>query len=72
MTVGDLVLRLACDRTASLRLAMNPSFPWPTALHRSWKHVRRPDGRPVVYLAEGRDAVSRLGHLPPEVAVALT
>jgi hypothetical protein len=29
-------------------------------------------GQTVVYLAEGRDESSQLGHLPPEVAVALT
>jgi hypothetical protein len=29
-------------------------------------------GRTVVYLAEGRDEDTQLGHLPPEVAVELT
>ncbi|TQE30525.1 hypothetical protein Sipo8835_23150 [Streptomyces ipomoeae] len=72
MTVGDVIDRLsACDRTAPLRLAMNPFFPM---AHRPAQVVEACDeaGRPVVYLAEGRDADSQLGHLPPEVAVALT
>ncbi|MFF4863476.1 hypothetical protein ACFY3J_17385 [Streptomyces sp. NPDC001231] len=72
MTVGDLVDRLsACDRTAPVRLAMNPFFPM---AHRAAQIVEARDeaGRPVVYLAEGRDVDTQLGHLPPEVAVALT
>jgi hypothetical protein len=72
MTVGDLIDRLsACDRSAPLRLAMNPFFPM---AHRLAQVVDARDdaGHPVVYLAEGSDADSQLGHLPPEVAVALT
>ncbi|CAM5572199.1 hypothetical protein [Streptomyces aurantiogriseus] len=72
MTVGDLIDRLStCDRTAPLRMAMNPFFPM---AHRAAQVVEARDeaGRPVVYLAEGRDADSQFGHLPPEVAVALT
>lgn len=71
MTVGDLIERLSmCDRTAPLRLAMNPFFPMS---HRVAQVIEARDesGRPGVYLAEGRDADSQLGHLPPEVAVAL-
>ncbi|MFG2703151.1 hypothetical protein [Streptomyces sp. NPDC048386] len=72
MTVGDLIDRLStCDRTVPLRLAMNPFFPM---AHRLAQVVEAHDeaGRPFVYLAEGRDADSQLGHLPPEVAVLLT
>ncbi|NGO47301.1 hypothetical protein [Streptomyces ureilyticus] len=72
MTVGDLIDRLsACDRTAPLRLAMNPFFPM---AHRAAQVVEARDetGGPVVYLAESREADGQLGHLPPEVAVALT
>lgn len=72
MTVGDVIdLLSACDPTAPLRLAMNPFFPM---AHRPAQIVESRDetGRPVVYLAEGRDTDSQLGHLPPEVAVALT
>lgn len=72
MTVGDLIDRLsACDRSAPLRLAMNPFFPM---AHRATQIVEALDGpeKPVVYLAEGRDEDSQFGPLPPEVAVALT
>ncbi|MEE1797364.1 hypothetical protein PUR57_01435 [Streptomyces sp. JV176] len=72
LTVGDLIERLsACDPAAPLRLAMNPFFPM---AHRLAQVIEAGDGtgRPVVYLAEGRDAESQLGYLPPEVAVALT
>ena len=72
MTVGDLIDRLStCDRTALVRLAMNPFFPM---AHRPAQVVEARDeaGRPVVYLAESQDGDSQLGHLPPEVAVALT
>ncbi|MFW6724791.1 hypothetical protein ACHZ98_32540 [Streptomyces sp. MAR4 CNY-716] len=71
MTVGDLIdLLSACDRDASVRQAMNPFFPM---AHRLAQVVPSVDemGRPVVYLSEGRDEDSQLGHLPPEVAVAL-
>ncbi|MFE3645933.1 hypothetical protein ACFXOM_34010 [Streptomyces sp. NPDC059169] len=71
MTVGDLIKRLsACDPASPLRLAMNPFFPM---AHRLEQVIEATDGtgRPVVYLAEGRDADTQLGHLPPEVAVAL-
>ncbi|WP_198358348.1 hypothetical protein [Streptomyces fildesensis] len=72
LTVGDLLDCLsACDRDVPVRLAMNPFFPM---AHRLAQVVPSVDetGRPVVYLAEGRDADTQLGHLPPEVAVALT
>ena len=72
MTVGDLIDHLsACDRSIPLRLAMNPFFPMAHCLEQV---VQATDetGRPVVYLAEGRDADTQLGHLSPEVAVALT
>ncbi|MFF2777075.1 hypothetical protein ACFVU3_19470 [Streptomyces sp. NPDC058052] len=71
-TVGDLVDQLSAhDRSTPLRLAMNPFFPM---AHRLEQVIQAVDetGRPVVYLAEGRDADTQLGHLPPEVAVALT
>ncbi|MFP8903887.1 hypothetical protein [Streptomyces atacamensis] len=71
MTVGDLIdLLSACDRNAPVRQAMNPFFPM---AHRLEQVLQATDetGRPVVYLAEGRDADTQLGHLPPEVAVAL-
>ncbi|MFE7114180.1 hypothetical protein ACFU99_01990 [Streptomyces sp. NPDC057654] len=71
LTVGDLIdLLSVCDRSVPARLAMNPFFPM---AHRLTQVVQAVDerGRPVVYLAEGRDADTRLGHLPPEVAVAL-
>ncbi|MEV8427092.1 hypothetical protein [Streptomyces niveus] len=71
MTVGDLIdLLSACDRSAPVRLAMNPFFPM---AHRPTRAVQADDrGRPVVYLAEGPDPDSQLGPLPPEVAVALS
>ncbi|MFF4763397.1 hypothetical protein [Streptomyces sp. NPDC001292] len=71
MTVGDLVKRLsACDPASPLRLAVNPFFPME---HRLEQVVEATDraGRLVVYLAEGRNADTQLGHLPPKVAVAL-
>ncbi|GAA2677867.1 hypothetical protein GCM10010400_46220 [Streptomyces aculeolatus] len=71
MTVGDLITLLsACDRDAPVRQAMNPFFPM---AHRLAQVVPSVDemGRPVVYLAEGRDEDSQLGYLPPEVAVVL-
>ncbi|AKH86890.1 hypothetical protein AA958_19080 [Streptomyces sp. CNQ-509] len=71
MTVGDLITLLsACDRDTLVRQAMNPFFPM---AHRLAQVVPSVDetGRPVVYLAEGRDEDSHLGHLLPEVAVAL-
>lgn len=70
MTVGDLIDRLsACDRSAPLRLAVNPFFPM---AHRAAQIVEALDEKekPVVYLAERRDEGSQLGPLPPEVAVA--
>lgn len=71
MTVGDLIDLLSdCDRGAPVRLAMNPFFPM---AHRLTQVVQAEEsGRPVVYLAEGRDPDSQLGPVPPEVAVALT
>ncbi|CAL9585236.1 hypothetical protein SUDANB106_05128 [Streptomyces sp. enrichment culture] len=71
MTVGDLIDRLsACDRNAPVRQAMNPFFPM---AHRLEQVIQATDetGQPAVYLAEGRDADTQLGHLPPEVAVKL-
>lgn len=71
MTVGDLIDLLAtCDRNAPVRQAMNPFFPM---AHRLEQVLQATDetGLPVVYLAEGRDADTQLGHLPPEIAVAL-
>jgi hypothetical protein len=71
MTVGDLIDRLsACGRDVPARLAMNPFFPM---AHRVEQVVLSVDetGQPVVYIAEGWEADTQLGHLPPEVAVAL-
>ncbi|MFF4827453.1 hypothetical protein ACWDAO_02340 [Streptomyces sp. NPDC001212] len=71
MTVGALIdLLSAFDRGMPVRQAMNPFFPM---AHRLEQVIQATDetGRPVVYLAEGRDADTQLGHLPPEVAVAL-
>ncbi|MFF1422036.1 hypothetical protein [Streptomyces sp. NPDC058280] len=70
LTVGDLIdLLSVCDRSAPVRQAMNPFFPM---AHRLARVVQAGEtGRPVVYLAEGRDADTQLGYLPPEVAVEL-
>ncbi|GGZ01793.1 hypothetical protein [Streptomyces poonensis] len=71
MTVGDLIdLLSAVDRSTPVRQAINPFFPM---AHRLEQVVQAADetGQPVVYLAEGRDADTQLGHLPPEAAVAL-
>lgn len=71
MTVGDLIDLLSpCDRLAPVRQAMNPFFPM---AHRLAQVVQSADetGQLVVYLAEGRDENTQLGHLPPEAAVAL-
>ncbi|MEV8400608.1 hypothetical protein AB0P38_22245 [Streptomyces niveus] len=70
-TAGDLIgLLSACDRSAPVRLAMSPFF---SMAHRLTQVVQTDErGRPVVYLAEGRDPDTQLGSLPPEVAVALT
>lgn len=71
MTVGDLIDLLSSrDRSAPVRQAMNPFFPM---AHRLAQVVQSVDetGRTVVYLAEGWDEGTQLGHLPPEVAVAL-
>ncbi|MET8013496.1 hypothetical protein ABZU86_16690 [Streptomyces sp. NPDC005271] len=72
MTVDELIdLLSACDRSAPVRQAMNPFF---AMAHRLAQVVQSVDetGRTVVYLAEGRDQDTQLGHLPPEVAVALS
>ncbi|MFE0704332.1 hypothetical protein [Streptomyces sp. NPDC058872] len=72
ITVGSLIDLLSrCDRDAPVRQAMNPFFP---TAHRLTQVVQSVDatGQTVVYLAEGRDENAQLGHLPPEVAVALT
>ncbi|AZS75705.1 hypothetical protein DDE74_36735 [Streptomyces lydicus] len=69
LTVGDLIgLLLACDRDAPVRQAMNPFFPM---AHRLAQVVQSVDetGQTVVYLAEGREADTQFGHLPPDVAV---
>ncbi|MEU8936073.1 hypothetical protein AB0D30_40065 [Streptomyces sp. NPDC048409] len=72
MTVGDLIgLLSACDPNAPVRQAMNPFFPMAHRLDQVLQSVDE-TGRTVVYLAEGRDANAQLGHLPPEVAIALT
>ncbi|WP_208614287.1 hypothetical protein [Streptomyces yokosukanensis] len=71
MTVADLIDLLSdCDRSALVRQAMNPFFPM---AHRLEQVIQATDetGQTVVYLAEGRDADTQLGHLPPEVAVRL-
>ncbi|MFE7121820.1 hypothetical protein ACFU99_40960 [Streptomyces sp. NPDC057654] len=71
LTVGDLIdLLSACDRSAPVRQAMNPFFPM---AHHLAQVVQCMDetGQTAVYLAEGRDADTQLGHLPPEAAVAL-
>ncbi|MFC8708913.1 MULTISPECIES: hypothetical protein [unclassified Streptomyces] len=71
MTVGDLIDLLSdCDRSAPVRQAMNPFFPMAHRLAQVLPCVDE-TGRPVVYLAEGRDQDAQIGHLPPEVAVAL-
>ncbi|MFJ4703640.1 hypothetical protein ACIP6I_02100 [Streptomyces anulatus] len=72
MTVGDLIdLLSARDRSAPVRLAVNPFFPM---AHRIERVLASEDetGRAVVYLAEGRDEGAQLGYLPTDVAVALT
>lgn len=72
MTVGDLIdLLSVCDRSAPVRQAMNPFFPMAHRLAQVLQSVDE-TGRIVVYLAEGREETAQLGHLPPEVAVALT
>ncbi|MFJ9033665.1 hypothetical protein ACIRQP_35220 [Streptomyces sp. NPDC102274] len=71
-TVGEIIDSLsACPRDAVVRLAINPFFPM---AHRLADIVAATDetGRPVVYIAEGRDGEEQLGHLPPDVAIALT
>ncbi|MFJ9901173.1 hypothetical protein ACIQPR_48525 [Streptomyces sp. NPDC091280] len=71
MTVGELIDHLsAFDRSAPVRQAMNPFSP---TEHRLMQVMAATDwtGQLVVYLAEGRDADTQLGHLPPEVAVLL-
>lgn len=70
MTVGDLIDRLSgCDRNAPVRLAINPFFPM---AHRLDDVVQTRTVQTAVYLAEGRDADTQMGHLPPEVSTALT
>ncbi|MGW0137511.1 hypothetical protein [Streptomyces calvus] len=71
MTVDELIdLLSGCDGRTPVRLAMNPFFPM---AHRLAQVVQATDEieQPVVYLAEGREADTQLGHLPPEVAVTL-
>ncbi len=71
MTVGDLIgLLSACDRDAPARLAINPLFPM---AHRIGGVIASQDenGNPMVFIAEANDA-EQIGHLPPDVAVALT
>ncbi|MCX4482335.1 hypothetical protein OOK44_38840 [Streptomyces cellulosae] len=72
LTVGDLIdLLSGCNRNAPVRQAMNPFFPM---AHRLAQVVQSVDetSQTVVYLAEGSDDDAQLGHLPPEVAIALT
>ncbi|MGW2841056.1 hypothetical protein ACWCWD_25065 [Streptomyces sp. NPDC001493] len=72
LTVGGLIdLLSACDPNAPVRQAVNPFFPMAHRLALVLQSVDE-TGRTVVYLAEGRDEDAQLGHLPPEVAVALT
>ncbi|MFI6728668.1 hypothetical protein [Streptomyces atratus] len=56
------------QRRISERHTMNCFFPM---AHRLAQVVQSVDetGQPVVYPAEGREADTQLGHLPPEVAV---
>jgi hypothetical protein len=71
MTVGDLLdLLSACDRDASVRLAVNPFFPMAHRLGGVEKALDE-HGRPMVYIAES-PAAEQFGPLPPAVAVALT
>lgn len=70
MTVGDLLdLLSACDRDASVRLAVNPFFPMAHRLGGVEKALDE-QGRPMVYIAESPEA-EQFGPLPPAVAVAL-
>ncbi|CAL9428440.1 hypothetical protein ACPZ13_05455 [Streptomyces sp. IPPR8] len=72
MTVGDLIdLLSGCDGSAPVRQAMNPFFPMAHRLAQVLQSVDE-TGQTVVYLAEGADPDTQLGHLPPEVAIALT
>ncbi|BDH07180.1 hypothetical protein [Streptomyces seoulensis] len=71
MTVREVIdLLSGYDPDAPVRQAVNPYFPM---AHRLARVVQSVDetGRTVVYLAETNDADAQLGHLPPEVAVAL-
>ncbi|MCZ1014120.1 hypothetical protein [Streptomyces noursei] len=71
MTVGELIdLLSACDRDAPARLAINPMFPM---AYRLGNVIAATDehGKPVVFITEAKDA-EQLGHLPPDVAVAVT
>ncbi|MFF7174793.1 hypothetical protein [Streptomyces pseudovenezuelae] len=71
MTVGDLLdLLSACDRDASVRLAVNPYFPMAHRLGGVEKALDE-HGRPMVYIAESPEA-EQFGPLPPAVAIALT
>ncbi|MFE9684516.1 hypothetical protein [Streptomyces sp. NPDC006285] len=71
MTVGELIDFLSSyDRSAPVRQAMNPFFPMAHRLEQVVQFTDK-DGQTVVYLAEGRDADTQFGHLPPEVAVLL-
>ncbi|MBL3670540.1 hypothetical protein JL475_32115 [Streptomyces sp. M2CJ-2] len=56
------------ERSTPLRLAVNSPM-----VHRPEQVIQATDvnGQHVVHLAEGRDADTQLGRLPPEVAVAL-
>lgn len=71
MTVADLMKHLsAADPSAPVRLAINPFF---AMAHKMGSVIVGADldGRPVVYLAEGAEAV-QYGNLPRPVAEALT
>ncbi|GGL34744.1 hypothetical protein GCM10010095_20100 [Streptomyces anthocyanicus] len=72
MTVRDLIdLLSGCEPNAPVRQAINPFFPM---AHRMAQVLQSVDetGRTVVYVAERRGEDAQLGHLPPEVAIALT
>ncbi|MBC2878096.1 hypothetical protein K7I03_28655 [Streptomyces mobaraensis] len=71
MTVGELIDRLsACDRSATVRLAINPFFPM---AHQVADVIQALDenGQPVVFIAEDTEGEQH-GHLPPDIAVRLT
>ncbi|MCM9083167.1 hypothetical protein ACFY7Y_32465 [Streptomyces virginiae] len=71
MTVADLMERLsAAAPAARVRLAINPFFPMAHKMGTVTVGTEQ-DGSPIVYLAEGAEAV-QYGYLPRPVAEALT